>query len=125
MIVGIGIDLVDIVRMKRVLERWGKRFIERVFTEDEKEYALSKRYPHIHLSGRFAIKEALFKAIGGGTNPWIWKEVETFNDRDGAPKIRLYGGLKRLISKKHINSVHISISHDHAYSIGQVILEKK
>ena len=125
MIVGIGIDLVDIVRMKQVLERWGKRFIERVFTGDEKEYALSKRYPHIHLSGRFAIKEALFKAIGGGTNPWIWKEVEIFNDRGGAPKIRLYGGLKKLISKKHITSIHISISHDHAYSIGQVVLEKK
>lgn len=125
MIVGIGIDLVDIVRMKRVLERWGERFIERVFTEDEKEYALSRRYPHIHLSGRFAIKEALFKAIEGGTNPWIWKEVEVFNDRNGAPKMRLYWELKRLISNKRINSVHISISHDHAYSIGQVVLEKK
>lgn len=125
MIVGIGIDLVDIVRMKGALERWGKRFIERVFTEDEKEYALSKRYPYIHLSGRFAIKEALFKALGSGVIPGGWKEIEVFNDKSGAPKIRLYGSLKRLTAESGITSVHISISHDRSYAIGQVVLEKR
>lgn len=124
MIIGIGVDIVNMVRMKRVVERWGRRFVEKIFTEEEKEYAFSKRYPYIHLSGRFAIKEAFFKALGGGITPWVWKEIEIVNEISGAPKIRFYGNLKKLIIERGITSTHISISHDHSYSIGQVVLEK-
>lgn len=125
MIIGIGVDIVNMVRMNRVVERWGERFIEKIFTEKEREYAFSKRYPYIHLSGRFAAKEALFKALGGDLISGRWKEVEIINDKGGAPKIRFYGNLKKLISKRGITSAHISISHDHFYSIGQVVLERQ
>lgn len=124
MIVGIGIDIVNMARIKRMIERWGRRFIERIFTKKEEEYAFSKRYPYIHLSGRFAVKEALFKALGGGLISGRWKEVEIINDKSGSPRIRFYGNRKRLIIERGITSAHVSISHDYSYSIGQVILEK-
>ena len=125
MIAGIGIDIVNMDRMKRITERWGRRFIEKVFTRGEEEYAFSKKYPYIHLSGRFAIKEALFKALKSGIIPGGWKEIEIYNDKGGAPEIRFSGNLKRLVAERGITYTHVSISHDHSYSIGQVILEKE
>lgn len=124
MIIGIGVDIVNMIRIKRLIDRWGRRFIEKIFTREEEKYAFSKRYSYIHLSGRFAAKEALFKALGGELIPWRWKEIEIINDKVGAPKIRFYGSLKRLIIERGITSTHISISHDHFYSISQVVLEK-
>ena len=69
MIIGTGIDIVEISRIRRAVERHGDRFLKRVFTADEREYCLARRFPEQHLAARFAVKEAALKALGTGVSP--------------------------------------------------------
>lgn len=123
-IVGIGIDLVKISRIKKITARWESQFLGRVFTTNERQYCLQKISSHIHLSGRFAIKEAMLKAFGTGLRDGIkWKEIETLSDPSGKPLIRLFGCARERADHMKVSEIWGSISHDHDYAIGQVILE--
>ncbi len=120
MIESLGIDLIEIKRVKKVKERWGKRFLERVYTPKELEYCLKKRYPETSLAGRFAAKEAVMKALGTGLSSGVsWKDIEIVNDRKGKPEVFLYGKTKELLGKK---KVLISISHTKEDAIAQAII---
>jgi len=124
-IVGIGIDLVKISRLEKITQRWGDRFLNRVFTPSERDYCLQRKRPHIHFSARFALKEAALKALGTGLREGIsWKEVETVNDPNGKPGLRLYGKTGRLAEAHQVSKTFASMTHDHDYAIAQVILEK-
>ncbi|HIE64288.1 MAG: holo-ACP synthase [Nitrospira sp.] len=124
-IVGIGIDLVKISRLEEITQRWGDRFLNRVFTPSERDYCLQHKRPHIHFSARFAVKEAALKALGTGLREGIrWKDVETVNDPNGKPELRMYGKTRRLAEAQKVSKVFTSMTHDHDYAIAQVILEQ-
>ncbi len=124
MIIGIGIDIVAIRRIKTADERWGRRFLERVFTEDEIRYCFDHKFPYTHLAGRFASKEAAMKAFGTGLSRGIrWKDAEVVRNSDGKPEIVLHGKLRELADTKLVKKIHISITHDGGNAIAQVILE--
>ncbi|MBI5233243.1 MAG: holo-ACP synthase [Deltaproteobacteria bacterium] len=118
MITGVGIDIVDIKRFKTVLERWGHRFLSRVFSEGELRYALARNSPEAHLAARFAAKEALFKAIGPEfVPPFRFRDIEVMRDEGGRPLIKILGLADEI-------KVHVSLSHDADIAMAQVVVEK-
>jgi len=125
MIVGSGVDIVEVDRIKKAVKRWGESFIDKVFTKKELNYSHKKRFAYQHLAARFATKEAVLKAFGGG---WIrslpWKEVEITNDKTGKPSVTLHGEAKKLKEKREIKRMVISISHTKNYAVASAILEK-
>lgn len=110
----IGVDLVEIARIEGLRERWGQRFLERIFTNRELSYALSKRRAPEHLAARFAAKEALIKAHG---LPSPWKEIEVSKTTSGEPRFsKLPGGLKP-------ERVQLSLAHTASLAIAIVLIE--
>src|SRR5512141_2341784 len=125
MIAGIGVDIVDIARIQALLERYGERFLRRVYTEAETAYALSGANKSERLAGRFAVKEAVMKALGTGkTQGILWKDVETVHGRFGKPEVRLHGQAVRWAKMRESGAVHASITHDGGKAVAFVILEK-
>ena len=122
-ITGVGIDLVKISRVETMTRRWERRFLDRVFTPAEQAYSLRHKFPHIRLSARFAVKEAVLKALGIGLRMGIrWTEIETINDPAGKPEVRLSGQTRRIADRQNISYIFATITHDHDYSIAQVIV---
>lgn len=112
----VGTDLVEMERMGKAIERWGERFLFRVFTPGERSYCQGKSRPHLHFAARFAAKEAVLKALGGGVG---YLEIEVLNDSRGAPVIRLP---QRLRSQFR---VAISLSHTRSYALAFALVEGK
>ena len=124
MILGVGVDLVEIDRIKAAFDRWGDRFRRRIFTQREIEYCCRKGIPHMAYAARFAAKEAFFKALGTGwSNSMSWKEIEIINTPDGKPEISLSGVAAKVAGEKGIKEIHLSISHDHDHAIAVVMVE--
>ena len=122
MIYGVGIDLVKIERMKDVVDRWGRKFLERVFTQSEISYCYEKKNPYLSLSVRFAAKEALIKAIGSEV-PVSLTDIEVVNAASGRPDIKISGKLKEFFSERSIKQTVLSLSHEKEYGIACVVLE--
>ena len=123
MIYGIGIDLVKIERMKAVADKWGKKFLERVFTENEISYCYERKEPYLSLAVRFAAKEALIKAIGSEVYVPL-TEIEVMNFENGRPVIKASGKLEKFFKEKSIKHCHLSLSHEKEYGIACVVLER-
>lgn len=123
MIIGIGVDLVRIARIRDACERWGERFLSRIFSEAEREYAMAHHEPYGHLAGRFAVKEALMKALGTGRRGVGWREIEVLNDAQGRPAARTSGRAAALLAARGVRTTHVSLAHDTEYSVGHVVLE--
>ena len=122
-ILGIGIDLVKSDRIKDAVQKWNKRFLNRVFTPREQEYAFAHKLPHLHLAGRFAVKEAVLKALGTGWSGGIrWTEISVVNEPLGKPHLEAAGHVKKLLDDRGVKEIQVSISHDTDYSIAQVVL---
>jgi holo-[acyl-carrier protein] synthase len=120
MIESVGIDLVEIQRIKVAIDRYGERFTNRIFTPWEIEYCLSKINPALSFAGRFAVKEAVFKAIGTGFAEGVkWKSVEVVNDRRGRPQVRLGRAIRNHTGN---NKIVISLSHTSNYAVASAIL---
>ena len=123
MIYGIGVDLVKVQRIEEAVKRWNKRFLNRIFTPIEQEYSYSKKQPFLHLAGRFAVKEAVLKALGTGLSSGIrWVEIEIVNLPSGKPEVRVSGKVKSLMKRRRVKEIYVSISHDTDHSIGQAVL---
>lgn len=122
MIYGIGIDLVKIERMKQVVDRWGEKFLRRVFTEKEINYCYGKKDLNLSLAVRFAAKEALIKAIGTKSAIAL-TEIEVVNNSSGKPDLKAAGNLKHFIKDNAIRHIHLSLSHEKEYGIACVLLE--
>ena len=121
MIVGIGIDLVNISRVARLLDRYGERFARKVFTTTE---WLESQGKASHLAGRFAVKEAVFKALGTGLSGGIaWHDVETVSRGSGAPVVRTSGVVRSLLQSRGPVSIWTSISHERENAVAMVVLE--
>jgi holo-[acyl-carrier protein] synthase len=123
MIVGIGIDITEIKRLGRLLERQGDQLWERVLApEERREFGSEKRRVEF-LSGRWAAKEAASKAFGTGIGQIYFHDLVIHNDEAGAPHLTLKGNAIKAAAEKGINRVHLSISHSDEYAVAQVILE--
>ena len=120
---GIGVDIVRISRIREAVQRWGDRFLERVFTEQERKYCFKKVNPYPSLAARFAAKEAFIKAIST-TEVISLREIETVNDSSGAPVLRLHGKAESVLGMISTNKeVHLSLSHDGDYAVAFVVIE--
>ena len=124
MIYGIGTDIVEVSRVQEVLDRWGDRFIDRVFTEAEAAYCGQKARPASRFALRFAAKEAFAKALGTGFRGGLsFREIEVVRDQKGAPALRLHG---KSLSASHecgLTRTHLSLSDDGDYAVAFVVLE--
>lgn len=111
-ILGIGTDIVECVRIAKMIERHGELFLERVYTEREILYCSSRKAATQHYAGRWAAKEAVLKTLGTGWSGGIqWTDIEVRNEPGGAPKIFLSGVAKELCVDRGIDEIQISISH--------------
>ncbi len=122
LIYGVGIDLVKVERMREVIGRWGRHFLERVFTEGEISYAYEKKDPYLSLSVRFAAKEALIKAMGS-EGPISFRDIEVVNLACGKPSLRVVGNFGEFFKEKGIRSTHLSLSHEKEYGVACVVVE--
>lgn len=126
MIYGIGVDLASIRRIERVINKWGARFVTRVFTADEAQFCYQRTSPSSAFALRFAAKEAFSKALGLGMRKGIkWKEIEVFNFPSGKPSIRLYGTPFEICRKSGITDIHLSLSDEGEYGVAMVVLERR
>jgi len=121
MIYGIGIDIAKNERIKNAVDRWGEKFLKRVFTDDELRYCLSRTNPYSSLSARFAAKEAFIKAVGDYVT---FRDVEVILNKDGKPFLKLHRRAKEMASDRMIRNNHVSLSHEKDYSIAIVLLER-
>jgi len=127
MIFGIGIDIIETVRIEKACNKWGGRFIYRIFTQKEIDYCNSKKtHRYQSLASRFAAKEAMFKALGTGWNFGMrWKEIEVVNDHLGKPDIVLSGEVSRFAEKLGIQQILVSLSHTKQFVVAQVVLTSR
>ncbi|MEK6528390.1 MAG: holo-ACP synthase [Nitrospirota bacterium] len=123
MIYGIGIDLVKIERVKSVVNKWGQKFLEKVFTGNEIAYCYERKEPYLSLSVRFAAKEAFIKAIGSEIFLPL-TTIEIMNNKSGVPSIRIKGEIKKFFKKNKLKHCHLSLSHEKEFGIACVVLEK-
>jgi len=108
--IGLGIDIIEIERIKASIEKYGEHFLKKVFTENEIAYCLSKGNRYQHFAARFAAKEAVSKALSTGWNKdFKWTNVEVINEASGMPKAILKGRLKEFLEPD--KELKISISH--------------
>jgi holo-[acyl-carrier protein] synthase len=125
MILGIGVDIVEIERIRKAIERSGPRFVERVFTRAEETFCRAHRDPAPHYAARFAAKEALLKALGTGWAEGVkWQEVEVERASSGAPHLVLRGEVERRCREIGATAAHCSLTHSELSAVAVVILEK-
>ena len=124
MIVGIGVDLVEIKRIRQLIDRFGDAFLHKVFTPLERQEGMLRYNPAPYFAGRWAVKEAVAKALGCGIGADCGSiEVETCNGTAGKPVTRLSGNAAKTMEKLGGKNIHISLSHEANYAIAYVILE--
>jgi holo-[acyl-carrier protein] synthase len=122
-IAGIGVDIVEVGRIRDVLERHGERFLARVLTDAERRYCLLHRDPAPHVAGRFAAKEAVMKALGTGWSSGVhFATIEVVRAASGQPSLRLHGAAAERAGDRAI--WHLSLSHDRGQAIAVAVLER-
>jgi holo-[acyl-carrier protein] synthase len=121
-IIGLGLDATDIPRIAATLEKYGERFMRRVFTDGEIAYCTRRRHPAVHFAGRFAAKEAAMKALGTGhTQNVLWRDIEVVR-RGGPPQLRFHGGAARRFAALDASSSLLTITHSDTLALAQVLL---
>lgn len=124
MIIGSGIDLVEIARIHQSLERYGPRFLNRVFTPSEQAYCMRKRNAAESLAARFAAKEAAAKALGTGISRGVnWLEIEVVREPGGRPSIRFHGRAAEFAARLGVVHTALSLTHTSSLSMASVVLE--
>ena len=124
MITGIGVDVIQNERLRDSIERFGDRFLNRIYTEGEKEYCSKSSNPAIHYAARWAAKEAAFKALGTGWAAGVkWKDVEVIRLESGKPELHLFGEALQIATKQGATRFHVSLTHDQLISCAIVIFE--
>ena len=118
----IGVDIIEIARIQRAIERWDERFLHRVYTE--LELRLCRRKPS-RLAGRFAGKEAVMKALGTGVRGISWREIEILAEPSGKPVVRLYGKAQAKADSLGMGELAISLSDSKKYAVAFVVAEKQ
>jgi holo-[acyl-carrier protein] synthase len=121
-IIGMGLDATDIDRIADTIERYGERFLRRIFTDGEVAYCARRRVPAIHFAGRFAAKEAAMKALGTGhSHGVLWRDVEVVR-RGGPPQLQLHGGAARRFASIGGHTSLVTITHSDALALAHVLI---
>jgi holo-[acyl-carrier protein] synthase len=121
-IIGLGLDATEIDRIAATIERYGDRFLRRVFTDREIAYCVRRRVPAIHFAGRFAAKEAGMKALGTGhSQNVLWRDVEVIR-HGGPPQLQFHGGAARRFAALDARTSLLSITHTDTLAFAQVLL---
>jgi holo-[acyl-carrier protein] synthase len=117
---GIGNDIIEIERIERSIERYGQKFLDRIFTKEEQNYCLKHHHSPRNFAGRFAAKEAVVKALGTGIREGVsWLDIEIINDAEGKPCVSFSTKLQETFPNTQI---HLSISHAKQYATAVAIL---
>jgi holo-[acyl-carrier protein] synthase len=124
-IMGIGIDTVDIERFSHAAEEKGEKFLRKIFTERELDYAKTKKAQYMHMAGKFAAKEAVKKALPNGHEVGLnWFDIEILNGHDGKPYAELHGRAKKLMEEFNLSQVLVSVSHTDKTAISNAMVVK-
>jgi len=124
MILGLGIDIIEVDRIERSHQRFGERFLHRVLHPNELEYCLAHKVPGPFLAARFAAKEAVSKAFGTGIGAQLgWQDIEVGKRESGEPFVILHGKGEGLLKARNGRAVHLSLSHTQTYAAAVAILE--
>jgi len=124
MVIGIGIDIIEISRIRESIEKYGDHFLEKIFTPNEIAYSESKANKYQHYAARFSAKEAVSKALSTGWNSeFSWQNIEIFNEPTGMPYVKLSGNLESFLSTD--KELKISMSHSRDYVTCVAIIYKK
>lgn len=124
MIVGTGVDLAEVDRLRKAIERYGERFLERIFTPGEIAYVERRGSRYQRYAARFAAKEAGMKAIGTGWRRGVrWHDFEVANLPSGKPTLKLYGVAAEIAQQQGVRSVWLSVTHTNTLALAFVILE--
>lgn len=122
MIVGTGVDIIEVQRVKNALDTWGERFLKRVFTQRELDYVNTKRFSHESLAARFACKESVLKAFGDAKKGIRLNNIEVLNDSKGKPEIVLHAEAKEFAARNRLDNIIVSMSHTSNYAVSSAIL---
>ena len=120
MIIGIGIDIIEIDRIKKACEN--EKFLKKIFTKNEIKYCENTKFNS--LAGNFAVKEAVSKAFGTGIRNFNMTDIEVLRDNLGMPYVILHNGAKKISEKKGIKKIFVSISHNKENAIGYAVAER-
>lgn len=124
MILGTGVDLAEVDRIRAAVERYGQRFVERLFTPREIAYVERKANRFERYAARFAAKEAGMKAIGTGWRGGVrWQDFEVVNQRSGRPALELHGVASRVAARLGVKTISLSLTHTASTAMALVILE--
>ena len=122
-IIGLGLDATEIDRVAATIERFGARFLQRIFTDGEIAYCQRRREPAVHFAGRFAAKEAAMKALGTGRSRGVlWRDIEVVR-RGGPPQLQFHGGARRRLAAIGGQSSLLTITHTKNLALAQVIIQ--
>jgi holo-[acyl-carrier protein] synthase len=122
-IIGLGFDATEIDRIAETIDRYGDRFVNRIFTEHEVAYCRRRRVPAIHFAGRFASKEAAMKALGTGHSQGVlWRDVEVVRGAGGPPRLKFHGGAARRFEAMGGHTSLLTITHTDALAFAQALI---
>ena len=123
-VIGIGVDLVECARIQRAIDRFGDRFLDRVFTDGEIEYSMSMKFPARHLAARFAAKEAVSKAFGTGIGKAMgWRDIDVRKKPSGEPFLVFSGPAKQLAERRGVITALVTLSHTEHHAMATIVLE--
>jgi holo-[acyl-carrier protein] synthase len=123
-VIGIGVDFVEVARIQHSLDRFGEKFLHRVFTQGEIDYSMSMKFPARHLAARFAAKEAVSKAFGTGIGKAMgWRDIDVHKKPSGEPFLVLEGGAKEMSILRGVAQALITLSHTDNHAMAMIILE--
>jgi holo-[acyl-carrier protein] synthase len=124
MVIGLGIDIIEVARIESSYQKFGERFLNRILLPDEIGYCLSHRSPGPFLAARFAAKEAISKAFGTGIGAQLgWQDMEVRRKESGEPFVVLHGGGQKLFEQRRARALLISLSHTQVHATAVAILE--
>ncbi|MDQ3120010.1 MAG: holo-ACP synthase [Verrucomicrobiota bacterium] len=124
-VIGVGVDIVECSRISHSLERFGERFLHRVFTAGEIEYCQAMKYPARHFAARFAAKESVSKAFGTGIGKAMgWRDIDIRREGSGQPFVVLEGGAQKLAAERGVSAVWVSLSHTDHHAVATVVIER-
>jgi len=116
----VGVDLVEVDRIRGLVEKWGDRFLQRVFSEEEIRYSFRNRDPWPHLAARFAAKEALIKCLG---KAFTFREISVEHDESGRPVFRFTGSSEQLVRGLGLKSLDVSLTHSKSLAVAMVVVD--
>jgi len=123
-VLGIGVDLVECARIERSLERFGEKFLHRVFTDGEIAYSMSMKFPARHLAARFAAKEAVSKAFGTGIGKAMgWRNIDIQKKPSGEPFLVFSGPAQKLATERGVTVAFVTLSHTEHHAIACIVLD--